>query len=145
MNLCKDSALFNIKKSHLLLMPAPTNILLLHNSRKDKNLMTGRHEHYLDIEMKIWWRATTPFTCYHFGKLHKIFQWFRKTSSLITREYNALTAKGYLQYRAQFLLIATLTMSNRKKQVTEIIFIFRDVAWSYKHSTMHPSICKTYP
>lgn len=34
-------------------MPAPTNILLLHNSRKDKNLMTGRHKHYLDIEMKI--------------------------------------------------------------------------------------------
>lgn len=60
-----------------------------------------------------------------------IFQWLRNTSTIVTGEYNALTAKGGLWYRAQFLVITILTMSNIKEQVIEIIFIFKAVAWSY--------------
>lgn len=35
-------------------------------------------------------------------------------------------------------------MSNIKDQVMEITFIFKVVAQSYKHSSTHPSIWKTY-
>ena len=53
MNLCKDSAQFNNKKNHLLLMPASTNIFFLKYNRKHKNPMTDRQEYYSGIEMKI--------------------------------------------------------------------------------------------
>lgn len=36
-------------------------------------------------------------------------------------------------------------MSNIKEQVIEFIFIFKVVAWSYKHSSTYPSVWKTDP